>query len=283
MAQIAVNNVFGPPTGLRGGGGLLGGGFALPSIKWPDIKCPQSPNPNWNQFSGLFEDDPTTQDPFYNPLIWLICNPDSSGSSTGPGDFNIDDNVPDTSVIEFCAAYNASASTRDNVITRLKARGVTITADPASKCVQAGTAVRLTPRASRGKALDADANAIGSNGTPIQLWDAGAQSNQKWTIELRSDSFFTIRCSASGRVLDAAADDVNNNGCRVQLWDDLGGINQQWLLHVLNPTGGAGLYQFVNRASGKVLDADAFNVYGNGCRIQLWQQNNGDNQIWVFP
>ncbi|WP_406694605.1 RICIN domain-containing protein [Singulisphaera sp. Ch08] len=39
-------------------------------------------------------------------------------------------------------------------------------------------------------------------------------------------------------------------------------------------------YKLVNRASGKVLDAHSDDVNQNGCRIQLWTDTGGRQQLW---
>lgn len=83
-----------------------------------------------------------------------------------------------------------------------------------------------------GQCLDADANYIGGNGTPVQLWDCygTGQLNQIWYVYQDGYHNYTFKNKASSRVLDADANYLGMNGTPVQLWDNYGEgqTNQRW-------------------------------------------------------
>jgi Ricin-type beta-trefoil lectin domain-like len=83
------------------------------------------------------------------------------------------------------------------------------------------------------RALDADTDTLGGNGTRVQLWDdAGSDAaNQTWVYTSTDTAgLYKINNLASGRSLDADSDTIGGNGTTVQLWDDLGvdAYNQDW-------------------------------------------------------
>jgi hypothetical protein len=139
------------------------------------------------------------------------------------------------------------------------------------------------------RALDADTDTIGTNGTKVQLWDDnGGGSSQVWTMTTTdTEGVYKIANSASPRVLDADEDTIRGNGTTVQLWDDLGAgqSNQLWGLldtGYYDKDTGFELYKWANIQSGRVLDADADGIADNGTRVQLWDDLGVDafNQDW---
>lgn len=105
------------------------------------------------------------------------------------------------------------------------------------------------------------------NGVPIQLWDCGGGTRQRWA---RSGE--TLVNPATGRCLDVR-NASTANGAAVQLWTCNGGGNQRWVARA----DGA----LVNRASGKCLDAAGS---ANGTRLQLWAcdgRGAAPNQQWT--
>jgi hypothetical protein len=133
----------------------------------------------------------------------------------------------------------------------------------------------------KGRCLDADAGAIGANGTKVQLWDCNGWPNQTWDIF--SDG--AVRSTQSGRCLDADLGSVGANGTKVQLWDCTGGANQKWntLLSSLTAPAGVGPLDSSNlrsAANGRCLDADLGSIWANGTKVQLWDCNSWTNQRW---
>jgi hypothetical protein len=142
------------------------------------------------------------------------------------------------------------------------------------------------------RALDADTDTLGANGTRVQLWDdAGSDAaNQTWVYTgTDTAGLYKINNLASGRALDADSDTLGGNGTTVQLWDDLGNgqANQLWWLidtGYYDVDSGNELYKWQNYASGRVLDADSDTVADNGTTVQLWDDLGVDafNQDWEF-
>jgi len=142
------------------------------------------------------------------------------------------------------------------------------------------------------RALDADTDTLGGNGTRVQLWDdAGSDAaNQTW-VYTSTDTvgLYKINNLASGRSLDADSDTIGGNGTTVQLWDDLGTgqANQLWWLidtGYYDVDSGNELFKWQNYQSGRVLDADSDTIAGNGTTVQLWDDLGVDayNQDWEF-
>jgi hypothetical protein len=141
------------------------------------------------------------------------------------------------------------------------------------------------------RALDADTDTLGGNGTRVQLWDdAGDAANQAWVFTSTDTvGLYKIDNLASGRSLDADADTIGANGTHVQLWDDLGngqGNQLWWLIDTgyYDVDSGNELFKWQNYQSGRVLDADADGIAGNGTTVQLWDDLSVDafNQDWEF-
>ena len=142
------------------------------------------------------------------------------------------------------------------------------------------------------RALDADTDTLGGNGTRVQLWDdAGSDAaNQTW-VYTSTDTvgLYKINNLASGRSLDADSDTIGGNGTTVQLWDDLGTgqANQLWWLidtGYYDVDSGNELFKWQNYQSGRVLDADSDTIADNGTTVQLWDDLGVDayNQDWEF-
>ncbi|MEU2438647.1 non-reducing end alpha-L-arabinofuranosidase family hydrolase [Streptomyces rubradiris] len=107
-----------------------------------------------------------------------------------------------------------------------------------------------------------------ANGTPVQLWDCGGQSDQSWTYTAAKQ----LKVSGD-KCLDAKAKGTAN-GTEVVIWDCNTGTNQQWNI---NPDGSVSGVQ-----SGKCLDAIGAGT-SNGTRIQLYTCAGVDNQKWTAP
>jgi hypothetical protein len=106
-----------------------------------------------------------------------------------------------------------------------------------------------------GRCLDAKAQQIGVNGTPVQLWDCygTGQLNQVWTIHGVGAGRYQIISKASGRCLDATSEWHGANGTPIQLWDcyGAGDLNQIWYLYFDN----TGNTVIKSVSSGRLVDA----------------------------
>ncbi|MFI5532999.1 RICIN domain-containing protein [Kitasatospora sp. NPDC051853] len=85
----------------------------------------------------------------------------------------------------------------------------------------------------------------------------------------------------NNRCLDADLNTINYNGTKVQLWDCNGWSNQTW---IWTPVSGqpVGYYWIQTEKNYKCLDADLGTIGGNGTKVQLWDCNGWDNQIWIW-
>jgi len=133
-----------------------------------------------------------------------------------------------------------------------------------------------------GRCIDADANAISSNGTKVQLWTSiAANTNQKWNFEQvgTNSDIYKIHCVTNNRCLDAEANTINTNGTTVQLWDCISGNkNQQWRIEHI----GTSIYKIHCYYNDKCLDADR-NSNTNGAKLQLWDCiSTNTNQQWYI-
>lgn len=135
-----------------------------------------------------------------------------------------------------------------------------------------------------GRCLDAAWEHIGSNGTPVVLWDCygPGQSNQQWYFRPVHHYYpeYQIVNKASGRCLDASWHWQGVNGTPIVLWDCYGPnqLNQIWYVYqdgYLN-------YTIQSKAFNRVLDANLGWGGANGTPIQLWDNlGNGQyNQRW---
>ena len=107
-----------------------------------------------------------------------------------------------------------------------------------------------------------------ADGTPVQLWDCGSGSNQKWS---RTGS--TLVNPQTGKCLDVAGGGTAN-GTQVRLWSCNGTGAQNWQAN--------GNGTIANSQSGKCLDA-AEQSTANGTRLQIWDCYSGGtqaNQAW---
>lgn len=134
-----------------------------------------------------------------------------------------------------------------------------------------------------GRCLDAAWEYIGSNGTPVQLWDCyGPNSlNQQWYFKpVSGSSEFEIVNVASNRCLDAKLETHGAQGSPVQLWQcyDSHPDNQIWFVY----QDGYRNYTIESKAYRRVLDANLGYGGVNGTPVQLWDNlgNGQSNQRW---
>ncbi|MEO7716764.1 MAG: RICIN domain-containing protein [Capsulimonas sp.] len=124
-----------------------------------------------------------------------------------------------------------------------------------------------------GRALDVGGQLI-ANGSPIDLWDYNAGSNQLWSIQSIGSGHYKIIGVQSGRALEANGQGTAN-GTAIDLYDYNTGTNQQWSIV---PTD-SGYFKIIGVQSGRALDVNGAGT-ANGSGTELWDYNGGLNQQW---
>jgi hypothetical protein len=133
-----------------------------------------------------------------------------------------------------------------------------------------------TIRLANGKALDADASQVNSNGGKVAIWDYAAGAPEQQWILTAINGKYTIRVKASNKALDLNASNPNY-GAAITLWEFHGGANQQWIISLA----GNGLYKIHSALPpNRVLDVSGGAISTNGTKIHLWDFLNGVNQLW---
>jgi Ricin-type beta-trefoil lectin domain len=115
-----------------------------------------------------------------------------------------------------------------------------------------------------GRCIDVP-NSSTSNGTQVQLWDCGGNSNQRWTYTANKQLMVY-----GNKCLDANAQGTAD-GTTVIIWDCNGQANQQWNVNSNGTITGV--------QSGKCVDANGA-ATANGTKIILWSCNGQSNQQW---
>ena len=105
-------------------------------------------------------------------------------------------------------------------------------------------------------------NGSTANGTQVQLWDCGGQSNQSWTYTSGK------QVTSGGKCLDASG-----NGTPVVVWDCTGQANQQWNVNSDGSITGIG--------SNLCVDASG-HATANGTKLILWSCSGQTNQRWAL-
>ncbi|MEY9855837.1 hypothetical protein ABH935_001441 [Catenulispora sp. GAS73] len=114
-----------------------------------------------------------------------------------------------------------------------------------------------------------DDTALGtSDGNPVQIYQCNNGANQQWTL---TNPQFGANTTATvyGKCLDAKGGGTGN-GTAVVLSTCTGAADQEWTLEYSGT--------WVNVNSGKCLDDPAYG--GSGTALQIWDCNNGNNQVW---
>lgn len=128
-----------------------------------------------------------------------------------------------------------------------------------------------------------DANgAIFNNGVNIQLWKKNNTNAQKWIIKETKNGYFRIVSYNDAYSLDATGA-VATNCTNIQLWQNNESGAQDFRfekIYSLKKTIENGVY----RISSGLNDNMMIDIYGghikNLSNIQLYQNNNGDNQLF---
>jgi hypothetical protein len=114
-----------------------------------------------------------------------------------------------------------------------------------------------------------DDTAFGTtDGNPVQIYQCNNGSNQQWTL---TNPQFGANTTLTdyGKCLDAKGG-ATSNGTPVVLSTCTGTAEQEWTLEYVGT--------WVNVNSGKCLDDTAYG--GSGTALQIWDCNNGNNQLW---
>ena len=117
-------------------------------------------------------------------------------------------------------------------------------------------------------------------GTNVQLFDINYNNNQKWEIVSLGDGYYSFVSKCNGLYLTVASSNINNE-TNVIIDSKKEDETQKFKLDVIyDKTIEDGNYiisSFAN--SNKVLDIYN-NRFTNGTNIELFEKNNGWNQIW---
>ncbi|MFC0437839.1 RICIN domain-containing protein [Kutzneria buriramensis] len=114
-----------------------------------------------------------------------------------------------------------------------------------------------------------------ANGTALQQWACGANTNQEWQFRSTGDGYYqVVNRNAPGLAWDVSGGaGATADGTTVQLWSYVGGSNQQWQA----VDRGNGYYSFVARNSGKCLDVRDQSAVDGGL-LQQWSCTSGPAQ-----
>lgn len=132
------------------------------------------------------------------------------------------------------------------------------------------------------RCLDADESTPGLNGTKVQLWNCGdnTDTNQLWRVYESTDNVYEkFQNVQTSQYLDADTNTIDHNGTKVQLWSKFDVVNQMWRKDC------SAYCTFATadfRGENRILDADSNTIGGNGTKVQLWQDLGGSNQHWYF-
>ena len=128
----------------------------------------------------------------------------------------------------------------------------------------------LSPTGSAAQVLNVGAI---MDGTPVQIWQNNGSTAQKFTIERRSDGYYTIKNVASGRYVEVTGSGTaNNTGLRI--WPYSGSCGQKWAI-----TLSAGSYVIQSACSGRAVDLTNY-VTTNGNRVQIYDNSANSAQRW---
>lgn len=140
--------------------------------------------------------------------------------------------------------------------------------------VAAGTyEVRSAVRSSA--VLDA-VNGGTSNGTAVQVYGSNGTDAQRWTVEVGSDGYLTIKSAKSGLVLDVAGGNAYS-GAKLQLYAANGTRAQKWVA----VSDGKGVKLVSALDEGLVVDLPSGSAR-NGNVLQLYSANGTAAQRWTF-
>ena len=128
----------------------------------------------------------------------------------------------------------------------------------------------------RSSAVFDAANGGTSNGTAVQVYGSNGTDAQRWTVEVGSDGYLTIKSAKSGLALDVT-DGKAYSGARLQLWQANGTRAQKWVA----VRDGKGVKLVSALDEGLVVDLPSASAR-NGNALQLYSANGTSAQRWTF-
>ena len=115
-----------------------------------------------------------------------------------------------------------------------------------------------------------------SNGTAVQVYGSNGTDAQRWTVEVGSDGYLTIKSAKSGLVLDVAGGNAYS-GAKLQLYAANGTRAQKWVA----VSDGKGVKLVSALDEGLVVDLPSGSAR-NGNVLQLYSANGSSAQRWMF-
>ena len=128
----------------------------------------------------------------------------------------------------------------------------------------------------RSSAVFDAANGYTSNGTAVQVYGSNGTDAQRWTVEVGSDGYLTIKNAKSGLALDVT-DGKAYSGAKLQLWQPNGTRAQKWVA----VADGKGVKLVSALDEGLVVDLPSGSAK-NGNVLQLYSANGTVAQRWTF-
>ena len=128
----------------------------------------------------------------------------------------------------------------------------------------------------RSSAVFDAANGGTSNGTAVQVYGSNGTDAQRWTVEVGSDGYLTIKSAKSGLALDVT-DGKAYSGASLQLWQANGTRAQKWVA----VRDGKGVKLVSALDEGLVVDLPSGSAR-NGNALQLYSANGTSAQRWMF-
>ena len=113
-----------------------------------------------------------------------------------------------------------------------------------------------------GKVLEVE-NGSTENGAAIRMWKNQNEPWQQWQFIEEGERVYRIQNRFTGKVLD--------------LVEGVHGSSQIWIVEPTND----GRVKVRSNLSGKCMDIVGMSRE-NGARLQIWQDVNGDNQLWTI-
>ncbi|MBL7813723.1 MAG: RICIN domain-containing protein [Saprospiraceae bacterium] len=144
---------------------------------------------------------------------------------------------------------------------------------PAPTCTTTfdGTKCYRIVSVATGKVLDVASFSYSDNAL-VQQWSYNGGTNQKWQISSIGSGYFKINARHSGKSL---ACHYTSTGSQVYQYTYYTGGAKDWKIECT----ASGYYKITHRLSGKVLDLSGSSTT-NGAKIQIWDWNGGNNQLW---
>ena len=115
-----------------------------------------------------------------------------------------------------------------------------------------------------------------SNGTAVQSYASNGTDAQRWTVEVGSDGYLTIKSAKSGLALDAPGANAYP-GAKLQLYAANGSRAQKWIA----VPDGKGVKLVSALDEGLVVDLPGGSAR-NGNALQLYSANGTSAQRWTF-